>query len=428
MSVEKTSVKLLMKDSTGSKEEESSSHKLLIEEIKDSSEENSKDQPNDNTQFVIRDTATGATYDVRSKEFCSGAYIDPSENNKDSLQKKYKLNSKLLRGSEVGNMEEVKNSLDPVINGGLMADINTKELNDFTPLHNAVGEGHLNVVKYLIENGSEIDAVTTGGRTALHMACYNGNKEIIEYLVSKGSEINIQENEGNTPTHILAQLGWSDALSFLLELNPVLTIKNNYGQTAPEISTNIDIKKLFSSYNADQKSGYERTIIDKVILHNNRADMIRSLMFKGQMLANAPEVQQEETKVRPKEVSDMEKRRTKIIEATRKIKDVVNPDGSKVMNQENFKPVGPEDFQPIKLLGKGSFGQVYLVKHTSSGKLYAMKALNKEKFMSKNLLKYAVTERNVMSYSHHPFIVGLYYAFQTSSKLFLILDYCPGYS
>ena len=182
-----------------------------------------------------------------------------------------------------------------------------------------------------------------------------------------------------------------------------------------------------SSSNADQKAGYERNKIDKVILHKNRADMIRSLMFKGQMLANAPEVQQEETKVRQKEVSDMEKRRTKIIEATRKIKDV-DPDGSKVMNHENCKPVGPEDFQPIKLLGKGSFGQVYLVKHTSSGKLYAMKALNKEKFMSKNLLKYAVTERNVMSYSHHPFIVGLYYAFQTSSKLFLILYHYPGYT
>lgn len=37
-----------------------------------------------------------------------------------------------------------------------------------------------------------------------------------------------------------------------------------------------------------------------------------------------------------------------------------------------------------------------------------------------------MTERNVLSYIKHPFIVGLNYAFQTSDKLFLILDYCPG--
>ena len=37
-----------------------------------------------------------------------------------------------------------------------------------------------------------------------------------------------------------------------------------------------------------------------------------------------------------------------------------------------------------------------------------------------------MTERNVLSYTRHPFIVGLNFAFQTRDKLFLILDYCPG--
>ena len=46
--------------------------------------------------------------------------------------------------------------------------------------------------------------------------------------------------------------------------------------------------------------------------------------------------------------------------------------------------------------------------------------------MGQNLVRYAVTERNVLSYTKHPFIVGLNYAFQTREKLFLILDYCPG--
>jgi serine/threonine protein kinase len=54
-----------------------------------------------------------------------------------------------------------------------------------------------------------------------------------------------------------------------------------------------------------------------------------------------------------------------------------------------------------------------------------MKVLTKDKLMARNLIKYAITERNVLSYIKHPFIVGLNYAFQTAEKLFLILDYCP---
>jgi len=55
-----------------------------------------------------------------------------------------------------------------------------------------------------------------------------------------------------------------------------------------------------------------------------------------------------------------------------------------------------------------------------------MKVLNKQKIISNNLVKYAQTERNVLSYIEHPFIVNLNYAFQTRDKLYLILEYCPG--
>ena len=42
------------------------------------------------------------------------------------------------------------------------------------------------------------------------------------------------------------------------------------------------------------------------------------------------------------------------------------------------------------------------------------------------MIKYAKTERNVLSVTSQPFIVNLNFAFQTSDKLILILDYCPG--
>lgn len=43
--------------------------------------------------------------------------------------------------------------------------------------------------------------------------------------------------------------------------------------------------------------------------------------------------------------------------------------------------VGPSDFTPLKLLGSGSFGEVYLVKEHSTGNLFAMKVLTKSKIL-----------------------------------------------
>ena len=88
--------------------------------------------------------------------------------------------------------------------------------------------------------------------------------------------------------------------------------------------------------------------------------------------------------------------------------------------------IGPSSFICLALLGRGSFGEVYLVQKKSTNCLYAMKVLDKSRIAEQNIFKYAMTERNVLSIIHNPFIVGLNYAFQTNEKLFLLLDYCPG--
>ena len=72
-------------------------------------------------------------------------------------------------------------------------------------------------------------------------------------------------------------------------------------------------------------------------------------------------------------------------------------------------------------LGQGSFGVVYLCEKLrfnkdspdpiKTGKYYAMKILNKKQILGQNLVKYAKTERDVLTYTKHPFIVGLKYAF-----------------
>ena len=94
------------------------------------------------------------------------------------------------------------------------------------------------------------------------------------------------------------------------------------------------------------------------------------------------------------------------------------------LNSIEEERISPSSFICLAQLGKGSFGEVYLVQKINTKEKFAMKVLRKERIMGQNLLKYAIAERNVLSLSNHPFIVKLNFAFQTSSKLFLILEYC----
>ena len=87
---------------------------------------------------------------------------------------------------------------------------------------------------------------------------------------------------------------------------------------------------------------------------------------------------------------------------------------------------GLNDFIIHSIIGKGSFGEVYLVQKKGTTKFFAMKTLPKKRIIKENLTRYALTERNVLSTISHPFIVKLRYAFQNNKTLFLIMDYLPG--
>ena len=87
----------------------------------------------------------------------------------------------------------------------------------------------------------------------------------------------------------------------------------------------------------------------------------------------------------------------------------------------------PSDFDILGVIGKGSFGSVYRVKQKSSKKIYAMKVLEKEHIKKRKEEVHVMAEKNVLkSNFSHPFLVSLFYSFQTRTKLFFILDYVNG--
>lgn len=89
--------------------------------------------------------------------------------------------------------------------------------------------------------------------------------------------------------------------------------------------------------------------------------------------------------------------------------------------------IKPCDFDYLKIIGKGSFGKVLLARHKESKNYYAVKVLQKKIILKKKEQKHIMSERSVlMKNIKHPFLVGLHFSFQTTDKLYFVLDYVNG--
>ena len=85
-----------------------------------------------------------------------------------------------------------------------------------------------------------------------------------------------------------------------------------------------------------------------------------------------------------------------------------------------------EDFDLLKVLGTGAYGKVFLARKRTgadAGQLFAMKVLKKATIVQKRkTTEHTKTERQVLAtIRQSPFLVTMHYAFQTPSKLHLVL-------
>lgn len=96
--------------------------------------------------------------------------------------------------------------------------------------------------------------------------------------------------------------------------------------------------------------------------------------------------------------------------------------------RSTYNRVVISDFEYISRLGEGGFGRVMHVKKKSTGKDLAMKVQLKTGMTScyRDDLTRIDHERRVLSCMHHPFIVGIHYAFQTETLAIMVLDLVTG--
>lgn len=88
--------------------------------------------------------------------------------------------------------------------------------------------------------------------------------------------------------------------------------------------------------------------------------------------------------------------------------------------------VNLKSFKMFKIIGRGSYAEVVLVRHKETNKVYAMKILKKNRMKKVKQKLNVVIERNILVGINHHFVIKLKYAFQTKDELYFILQYCPG--
>ncbi|CAO3692520.1 unnamed protein product [Rhizopus stolonifer] len=94
--------------------------------------------------------------------------------------------------------------------------------------------------------------------------------------------------------------------------------------------------------------------------------------------------------------------------------------------QQQSTPITFDAFELLRVIGRGSFGKVYVVRKKDTNRIYAMKVLRKSRIISRSEVTHTMAEKTVLAKIRNPFIVPLKFAFQSPDKLYLVLAFING--
>lgn len=292
-----------------------------------------------------------------------------------------------------------------------------------TPLHYAAKLGHISLIKWIVSQKNINDLVYINNKKGESLLTIAEKKEIVDLIVNSILDSNDSATNNDIEKNHRSE---AEELRKLNDLKECMMNSKERNELR-ELQVPNDLKERMNRSNSKDTCSNERK--ESQINHmQNRNNQIKPKMTES----NTP-IKREVHINNFHNISNVLKNKfeEKIKQSSRndnpgKVRTEHSPNPEINNNQKEPKKINLTNFIIYDMLGKGSFGEVYLIRYKDDHKLYALKVLNKQQILSQNLVKYAITERNVLSGLKHPFIVKLNFAFQTANKLYLILDYCPG--
>lgn len=179
-----------------------------------------------------------ANVNIVDSNMCSPLYLAAADSKIDEMQgHRLPIHVALSSNAEdtgIGASHEViaPNRLDVVrylVENG--ADINAPTKNGNTPLYIAAGSNHLDIVKYLASEGADVDARTRFHVTALYIATHKGLTEVVKYLIDQNAEVNPVDIFGTPPLYYAAEIGALDCVKCLVERGALVNLANRNKST-----------------------------------------------------------------------------------------------------------------------------------------------------------------------------------------------------
>ena len=107
---------------------------------------------------------------------------------------------------------------------------------DMTPLHWAARSNALTCMKWLLDRGAEVEALTRAHNTPLHLAAERGAAEAVWLLVGRGADMSAQDRKGRTPLHRAAYNGHVEAAEALIVCGADTRIETRTGKTPLQLA------------------------------------------------------------------------------------------------------------------------------------------------------------------------------------------------
>ena len=261
------------------------------------------------------------------------------------------------------------------------------------------------LLSQLISYSGGVNTINSYGQTLLHISVNQNNLSKVDLLLSYGADVMIKDNYDRIPLYYASRLGYEECVQMLLtQTEDQLNTVDSIGLRPIDVACNYKIYKMISLSLSSHMSNqslieisnhkpnqiYQRTIFNKTLRYNSHTDNIKSLLFKTTSIRRKIEM----------EIDDRYPRKISV-----------------------------ESFEIQNFLGRGSFGEVYKVGLRRSSifhgqNIYALKMIKKELIRKQKIIKYLMSERNVLAKLDNIYCAKLYFAFQSKKMLYLVMEYC----
>jgi ankyrin repeat protein len=161
----------------------------------------------------------------------------------------------------------------------------------WTPIYVAASNGHVELLKFLIERGDSVHTPNNLGCTPLQTASFDGNLKIINILIENGADVNKADVAGYSPLYTAANNGHLEAVKLLIEKGADINQLGNSGWTPlfsaaisgfPEIvKLMIDRENIVIDNLKDLVHYLQRLIHDSPEKHNSMLPIVKMLVENG---------------------------------------------------------------------------------------------------------------------------------------------------